>query len=103
MAHFAFAAFFGAIGEDRDLLGFAVFDHSGVHRGPFDIGGADFQFLAVVQGDHLVEGDGRFLGGIQLFNEQNVAVLHFVLFPAGFNDGVHVVTGTCLLLSLAVS
>ena len=36
------------------------------------------------------EGNRFILRGVQLFNVQNVAVLHLVLLAAGFNNGVHI-------------
>ena len=89
MAQRALAALLGLIGEDGDFLALAVLDDPRFHGGALDVRRADFQFFVVMQGDDLIKGHGGFLGSIQLFHEQNVAVLHFVLLAAGFDDGVH--------------
>ena len=99
MAHFTAAALFRPVGEDGDLFPLALLEDTGVHRSAFDIRGAELEVLVVVERDHLVEGHGGLLGGIQLFDEEHISALHLVLLAAGFNNGVH--TGTCLFLRLA--
>ena len=89
MAHGTLAALLGAIGEYPDFLSLAVFQHSGFHRSALDVGRAGFQFLVVVNRDHLIKDDLGFLSSIQFFDEKNVSVFHLILLAAGFNDGIH--------------
>ena len=82
-------ALFGGVLEDADLLALAVLHHGSVHAGALHHGGAEGGAVAVEDSQDLVEGDLGVGLGLQLFDEEGVALGHLVLLSAGLNNCVH--------------
>ena len=89
MAHGTFAAFFGFVGEDGDLLRLAVFHDFGRNLSALHNGGADDHTLVLAYCNDFVKGDGAVCFCIQLLHINNVAYGYAILFAAGFDDCVH--------------
>ena len=83
-------ALLGIVLEDPDLLALAVLHHSGGHGSALHYGSAEGSLVAVQDGQDLVEGDGLSGLGLQLLDEQGIALGHLVLLAAGLNNSVHV-------------
>ena len=89
----------GLILEDDDLPALAVLDDFRLGANALNIGLADRYSITI--GDHQhVEIDGFANLGIELFNEDLVALLDLVLLAAGNDNSVH---GKFLLIDLARS
>ena len=82
-------ALLGGVLEDADLLALAVLDHGGGHGSALYSGSAKGGLVPVQNRQHLVEGDGLPGLGLQLLDEEGVALRHLVLLAAGYDDCLH--------------
>ena len=89
VAHFALRIFLGAVGEDGDLLRFAVFENFGGNFSTLDNGSADHSTILFADCHNAVELNGGVSLGIQFFDVKNIAFADTILFSTGFNNSVH--------------
>ena len=82
-------ALLGGILEDTDLLALAILHDGGVHRSALHGGSAEGGLVAIQNGQHLVEHHALTGLGLQLLDEQDVALAHLILLAAGNNDCLH--------------
>ena len=73
---------------DADLLALALFQDLAGHGSAVHIGSAKGAGFSVDDGEDLVEGDGGAFLGVQLLDEDHVALRHAVLLAAGDDDCV---------------
>ena len=82
-------ALLGGVLEDADLLALAVLHDGGGHGSALHGGSAEGSLVAVQDGQNLIEHDLLAGLGLQLLDEQSVALRHLVLLAAGHNDCLH--------------
>jgi hypothetical protein len=68
---------------------FTALDNGGFYGSTLNVGLTDLQFLTFANANNLIKGNNTVVFGVQLFDEKNVAFLHFVLLTAGFKNCVH--------------
>src|SRR5699024_2023443 len=84
-------ALLGGVLEDAHLLALAVLHHSGGHGSALHSGSAEGGVVPVQHSQNLIEHDLLAGLGLQLLDEQSVALRHLVLLAAGNDDCLHVI------------
>ena len=88
MTESAFAAFFGAIGENIDFLAFAVFNNFCDNFCTFNIGSTYFEGFAA-EDKNLIKSDFFAFVSFELFDIESIVKFYTILFTAGFDYCVH--------------
>ena len=89
MAHTASTVLLCAIGDDVQLLALAILDDLGRDGSALNNGSANLDRTLLADSENLIKLHFGVSFNVQLFDVDDVALLHAVLLTAGNNDCVH--------------